>query len=68
MIKNGEIQLIVNTPDDRETHADAVTIRSVATANRIPIMTTLSGTRASIEAIRSLQTQELTVVPLQDYH
>ncbi len=68
MIKNGEIQLIVNTPDDREGHEDAVTIRSVATGNRIPIMTTLSGTRASIAAIRSLQEKELTVVPLQDYH
>jgi carbamoyl-phosphate synthase large subunit len=68
MIKNGEIQLIVNTPDDRETHEDAVTIRSAATANRIPIMTTLSGTRASVEAIASLQDRELTVIPLQDYH
>ena len=64
MIKNGEIQLIVNTPDDRETKSDAVKIRSGATANRIPIMTTLSGTRASIAAIRSLQSNELTVVPL----
>ena len=68
MIKNGEIQLIVNTPDDRETHEDAVTIRSAATASRIPIMTTLSGARASIAAIRSLHTRELTVAPLQDYH
>ena len=68
MIKNGEIQLIINTPDDRETKADAVTIRSVATSNRIPIITTLSGTKASLEAIRCLQSQEMTVVPLQDYH
>ena len=68
MIKNGEIQLIVNTPDDREAKEDAVKIRSAATSNRIPIMTTLSGTKASLEAIRALQDQDFTVVPLQDYH
>ncbi|MDF1786533.1 MAG: hypothetical protein P1U82_11740 [Verrucomicrobiales bacterium] len=68
MMKNGEVQLIVNTPDDRETKEDAVKIRSVATSNRIPIMTTLSATKASLEAIRALQDQDFTVVPLQDYH
>lgn len=67
MIKNEEIALIINTPDDRETHADAIKIRSEATSHRIPIMTTLSATRASIEAIRAQQEQELNVCPLQDY-
>ncbi len=68
MIKNGEIQLIVNTPNTRETHEDAIKIRSAATARRIPIMTTLRGARASLAAIRSLREKDLTVIPLQDYH
>ena len=68
MIKNGEIQLLINTPDDLETHEDAVKIRAASASNRIPIMTTLSGTRASLAAIKSLQAQELTVTPLQEYH
>lgn len=68
MIKNGEIQLIVNTPNTRETHEDAIKIRSAATAHRIPIMTTLRGARASLAAIRSLREKDLTVIPLQDYH
>ncbi len=68
MIKNGDIQFIINTPDDRETHQDAVKIRAAAVGNRIPIMTTLSAARASLQAIRAMQTQELQVKPLQDYH
>ena len=68
MIKNGEIQLLINTPDDLETHEDAVKIRAASASNRIPIMTTLSGTRASLAAIKSLQAKELTVTSLQEYH
>ncbi|HUF63216.1 MAG TPA: carbamoyl-phosphate synthase large subunit [Verrucomicrobiales bacterium] len=68
MIKNADIHFVVNTPDDRETRADEIRIRSVAAAARIPIMTNISAARASIEAIRSLQNAEVQVRPLQDYH
>ena len=68
MIKNGEISLLVNTPDDLGAHEDAVKIRAASASNRIPIMTTLSGTRASLAAIKSLQARELTVTSLQEYH
>ncbi len=43
-------------------------IRSTATGNRIPIVTTLRGARASLEGIKSLKQYGLRVKPLQEYH
>ena len=68
MIKNGEIALIVNTPSEAASRQDETMIRSTAVANKIPIYTNLSAARACVTAIRSLQSQELTVKALQDYH
>ncbi|MFN0127076.1 MAG: carbamoyl-phosphate synthase large subunit [Verrucomicrobiales bacterium] len=67
-IKNGEIQFIINTPSESESRTDEVKIRSAAVTHKIPIMTTLSGARTAIDAIRSLQTKPIEVRPLQEYH
>jgi carbamoyl-phosphate synthase large subunit len=68
MLQAGQIALILNTPEGREPRQDEVRIRSFAAAHRVPILTTLRAARASIAAIRELQSRELTVSPLQDYH
>ncbi len=68
MIKNGEIQFVINTPSGKSPKQDEVKIRSAAVAARLAIMTTLSAARASILAIRSLQTKTWNVKPLQEYH
>jgi carbamoyl-phosphate synthase large subunit len=68
MIKNGEIQFVINTPSGKSPKLDEVKIRSAAVAARLAIMTTLSAARASVLAIRSLQTKEWNVKPLQEYH
>ncbi len=69
MIKNGEVDFIINTPSaDRTPRKDEVTIRSTAVANAIPVMTNLRASEAAASAIRSLQSSELDVRPLQDYH
>jgi carbamoyl-phosphate synthase large subunit len=67
LIKNGEIQCIVNTPHGKVPRQDEVAIRSAAVAHRVPIMTTLRGARMSIKAIRSLQAEEYQVRCLQEY-
>jgi carbamoyl-phosphate synthase large subunit len=67
LIKNGEIDFIINTPSEAESRTDEIKIRSAAVANRIPIMTTLSGAVAAVHAIRSLQTKPLEVRSLQEY-
>jgi carbamoyl-phosphate synthase large subunit len=66
-IKNEKIQLIINTPSGQEARADGRLIRRSALGYKIPIITTISGARATAAAIRSLQSLPLDVKALQDY-
>jgi len=68
MMKNREIHFVVNTPGDRETHADEVRIRSTAVAQKISYATNLAAAEASVRAIRSLKEREFRVKCLQEYH
>ncbi len=68
LIKNGDIQFIINTPSGQQPRQDETIIRSAAVAGRVVIMTTLRGARASISAIRALRQSGYSVRPLQSYH
>jgi carbamoyl-phosphate synthase large subunit len=67
IIKNGQIQLIINTPSGEEAQADGKLIRRTALAYKIAMVTTIAGAKATAAAIRSLQSQPLAVKALQDY-
>ena len=66
-IKNEKIQLILNTPTGKEALTDDRVIRRTALSYKIPIITTIAGAKATAAAIRSLQSQPLTVRSLQEY-
>jgi carbamoyl-phosphate synthase large subunit len=67
-IKNNQIQLIINNPTgEQEARVDGRTIRRTALLYKIPIVTTLAGAKATAAAIRSLQSDPLTVKALQEY-
>jgi carbamoyl-phosphate synthase large subunit len=71
-IKNGQLQLILNTPSSEEARADGRMIRRTALSYKIPIITTLAGAEATTAAIRSLKEGNgagfsLDVKALQDY-
>ena len=68
LIKNGEMQFIINTPHGQSPRRDEVAIRSAAVAHRIPIMTTLRAARMSARAIRALKAGGYEVKCLQEYH
>ena len=68
LMKNREIQLIINTPSGQVPRADEVRIRTTAVYSNIPIMTTLSGARAAALAIAALKQSGYTVRTLQEYH
>ena len=53
MLKNGEIDMIVNTTEGSEAIADSYTIRRTALQYRVPYFTTMAGARALVEAIRA---------------
>ncbi|MGP1383924.1 MAG: carbamoyl-phosphate synthase large subunit [Thainema sp.] len=66
-IKNGQVQLIVNTPLGATAQVDDRVIRRTALAYKVPIITTIAGAKATASAIRALQTAELDVRAIQDY-
>ena len=66
-IKNDQIQFIVNTPGGEESQLDGRTIRRAALDYKLPIITTIAGAKATVAAIRSLQSEPLEVKALQDY-
>jgi carbamoyl-phosphate synthase large subunit len=68
MIKNGEVQLVINTPAGKSPRVDEVRIRSAAVAHKIPIMTTLAGANAALLGIKAMRDKGLSVRSLQEYH
>jgi carbamoyl-phosphate synthase large subunit len=67
VIKNQQIQLIINTPSGEEAQADGRLIRRTALMYKVPIVTTLAGAKATAAAVRSLQSEPLMVKAIQDY-
>jgi carbamoyl-phosphate synthase large subunit len=68
LIKNNQIQFIINTPNAEEASlTDGRKIRRSALDYKLPIITTIAGAKATVEAIRSLQSEPLQVKALQDY-
>ena len=66
-IKNGQVQIIINTPAGQEAFEDDKFIRRTALAYKIPIITTIASAKATAAAIGSLQSQPLDVKALQDF-
>jgi len=58
----------VNTSLGRIPTEDACHIRRSAIACSIPYATTVSASKASVEAIRSLQEGAFRIASLQDHH
>ncbi|MBU1966146.1 MAG: carbamoyl-phosphate synthase large subunit [Proteobacteria bacterium] len=67
-IKNGDIQLVINVSLGRRSSQDAYHIRRGALLYNIPYTTTISGARATAEAIDALRKEPWDVAPLQAYH
>ena len=68
LLKNKEIQLVINTPSGATPRADEIKIRTTAVMTGTPIMTTLSGARAAAMGIAALQKRGYTVKTVQEYH
>lgn len=67
-MKNGEIQMVINTPSGKKPKADEVAIRSEAVAHNIPCITTLSGAEAVVNGIESQKKKGISVKSIQEYH
>ncbi|PKN10548.1 MAG: hypothetical protein CVU70_02685, partial [Deltaproteobacteria bacterium HGW-Deltaproteobacteria-5] len=67
-IKNGDIQMVINTSVGRKSSRDAYHIRHGALTYNILYTTTLAGARALGEAVKAMSKEDWGVCPLQEYH
>ncbi len=68
-ITNGQIDLIVNTPNDKKGAVDDSYIRKAAIKNRVSYMTTMAAAKATAAGIRAMKNGEgAPVKSLQEYH
>src|SRR5690349_15325277 len=68
LLKNREIQLVINTPAGDAPRADEVRIRTTAVYTNTPIMTTISGAKAAALGIAALRKNGYSVKTLQEYN
>jgi carbamoyl-phosphate synthase large subunit len=68
MIKNGELNLIINTPTGKGMNTDEGKLRATAVRYAVPMITTTTGAAAGVRAIRALSQGAWGVRALQDYY
>ncbi len=66
-IANGEINLIINTATRKGAQTDEGRIRATAVKAGIPMITTIAGARAAVQAIAAIRAGAWNVNAIQDY-
>jgi carbamoyl-phosphate synthase large subunit len=68
LLKNKEIQFVINTPSGAAPREDEIKIRTTAVYTGTPISTTLRGARAAALGIAALKKSGYSVKTIQEYH
>jgi carbamoyl-phosphate synthase large subunit len=68
IIRNGWVQLIVNTPLGQVSRKDEHAIGRTAYEYKIPFITTLSAAASAAKSIEQLRTHRLGVLSIQEHH
>ncbi|MBX3066533.1 MAG: carbamoyl-phosphate synthase large subunit [Anaerolineae bacterium] len=67
-LREGKIQMIINTPLGGQAHIDGMEIRTAAYRYRVPITTTLSAAAATVQGIKALKQKPLKLRSLQAHY
>ncbi|MDD1687630.1 carbamoyl-phosphate synthase large subunit [Methanoregula sp.] len=67
MMRHGEIRLIINTPQDKQSRQDHYQIMRAAVDFQIPYITTLQAARAAALAIDAIKREKVTLEPISYY-
>lgn len=67
-IKNGKIQLIINTPLGRRSKRDEAAIRTTAIIYNIPCITTIAGAAAATNGIEAMKKSDFTIKHIKEYY
>jgi len=68
LIKNGQIQLVINTPLGEESRYDEFAIGWAAIEQKVSFITTLSAAATAVKGIEHQQSDSFNVKSLQEYH
>ena len=68
LLKNNELQLVINTPTGEVPRSDEVQIRTSAVYSGTPIMTTISSAKAAVNGIRAIKKSGYGVRTVQEFH
>ena len=68
LIKNGKIQIVINTPLGSESRFDEYAIGWAAVQHKIPFITTLSAASSFAEGIANIKDDRSDVKSLQEYY
>ncbi|MDG2481047.1 MAG: carbamoyl-phosphate synthase large subunit [Alphaproteobacteria bacterium] len=66
-LKDGRIELVINTTEGAKAIADSFSLRRTALVKKVQYVTTMAGARAFVEAISAMRDGGLDVAPLQSY-
>ena len=67
ILNSGDISLVINTPVGRGTRQDGWAIRTAAIQRSVPCITTTAGFAAAVQGIKALQSEDLSVKPIQSW-
>jgi carbamoyl-phosphate synthase large subunit len=67
-IKNGDVQLVINTPLGKSSKEDDSSIRKAAIGCRVPYVTTTAAALSAVQGIAAAAKDTPTVKSLQSYH
>ena len=68
IIKNRQVNLVINTPSGKTSRADGYHIRRSAVIYNVPIVTTLAAARATVEGIKAQKSKDWSVQSLQEHY
>ncbi|MDL2286130.1 carbamoyl-phosphate synthase large subunit [Desulfococcaceae bacterium OttesenSCG-928-F15] len=67
-MRNGEVNLLVNTVSGSKSARDATRLRAEALARHVTTLTTIAALRAAVEGVEARQISMRSVAPLQEYY
>ena len=68
IIREGKVDLILNTPLGSQTHSDGARIRAAAIQMKVPLLTTLSAAAAAVAGIRAMKGKSFRYRSLQQHY
>ena len=68
VIRNGWVQLIINTPLGQVSREDEHAIGQAAYEHKVTYITTLSAAASAAKSIEQVRERQLSVMSIQEYH